>query len=248
MAERKSGFTIIEVMLVLAVSAALAVGILAGSGRAVEDQRYRDSVNTTKSFIQEQYNLANNPINGRSGKEKCSYADVNTETFNGDARGTTDCLLLGRILIVSGDGSSMSAGNVIGYRDSVAPPANNDVDELKNNYVLKQSPLEVEDKAIPWDARIVRPAPAMDQAMPLTLMIIRSPLSGSMLTFVNSDSNISDPNTLVRRGINAQKTDFCIVPAGLNFPSPKMAVRIQPYATTQSAIEVVPENEGVCRE
>ena len=49
---KSKGFTIIEVMLFLAVTGALAVAILVGSGVAIGQQRYKDSVNSLQSFIQ----------------------------------------------------------------------------------------------------------------------------------------------------------------------------------------------------
>ncbi|MEP6710564.1 MAG: prepilin-type N-terminal cleavage/methylation domain-containing protein, partial [Candidatus Saccharibacteria bacterium] len=54
--QRHPGFTIIEVMLFLAISGALAVGILIGSNVAITSQRYRDSLNSLQSLLQQQYN------------------------------------------------------------------------------------------------------------------------------------------------------------------------------------------------
>jgi len=62
----QGGFTVIEVMLFLAVTGLLAVGILVGSGVAIGQQRYRDSVNTLKSYIQQQYSEVTSVINNRA--------------------------------------------------------------------------------------------------------------------------------------------------------------------------------------
>ena len=54
-ARTETGFTLVEAMLFLAITGLLTVGILVGSGVAISQQRYRDSVNSLKSFIQDQY-------------------------------------------------------------------------------------------------------------------------------------------------------------------------------------------------
>ena len=48
----KPGFTIIEMMLFLAVSGAMAAGIMVGVGATVNAQRYRDATHSLVSFFQ----------------------------------------------------------------------------------------------------------------------------------------------------------------------------------------------------
>ena len=71
-----SGFTIIEAMLFLAVAGALTVAVLAGSGAAINQQRYKDSVNSFKSLLQQQYSEATNVVNDRDGTQACANAVV----------------------------------------------------------------------------------------------------------------------------------------------------------------------------
>ena len=50
-AKTNNGFTVIETMLFLGVAGALTMGVLVGSGASINQQRYRDSVNSLKSPI-----------------------------------------------------------------------------------------------------------------------------------------------------------------------------------------------------
>src|SRR5690606_34898808 len=112
----RSGFTIIEVMLFLAITGALAVSILVGSGAAIGQQRYNDSVNSFKGLIQDQYSQITNVINGEAKNPACSFSegaltisdDKNAEEF----RGTSECLVLGRFLLVEPE--QVTAYDVIG--------------------------------------------------------------------------------------------------------------------------------------
>ena len=54
-ARRASGFTIIEVMLSLAVSGLVLVGALIGVSSTIARQRYRDVIETTASLLRQQY-------------------------------------------------------------------------------------------------------------------------------------------------------------------------------------------------
>jgi hypothetical protein len=245
--KKTAGFTIIEVMLFLAVSGALAVGILVGSGVAINQQRYRDSVSSLKSFFQQQYSDTTNTTNSRNGTEACNNAVIVTPPAYipvPQARGTTDCLLLGRSIVVSNDGTQVTVSNVVGYRTSdTAPLEPTDALELTTNYNLAISPIDQEVKNVDWGARVVKPKTST--AQPLSMMIIHSPLSGSIMTFV-SETPQSDLNILAKVGPNTSPTNLCIEPSGGSFTGRQLSVRIGSYATSQSAIEISSESENIC--
>src|SRR5438105_2731886 len=127
----ETGFTIIETMLFLAVTGLLAMGILVGSGVAIGQQRYRDSVNSLKSYIQQQYSEVTNVANDRTKTWTC---DANGNVTTGDAtsseaRGTSDCVVLGRFITVDATGKGLTASNVIGVRGAGAE-ATSDIAEI----------------------------------------------------------------------------------------------------------------------
>ena len=100
----KAGFTIIETMLFLAVSGFLIMGILAGTGVSINTQRYRDSVVSLRSFLQQQYSDVSN-VRNSSQTNPCLSSSGN--------RGQTDCVILGRYVTSQGV-SNLSVKNVIG--------------------------------------------------------------------------------------------------------------------------------------
>lgn len=242
------GFTIIEVMLFLAVTGALAVGVLVGSGVAISQQRYRDSVSSLKSLIQLQYNEATDVVNSRGGDMSCNDAVITAPPASvptPQARGTSNCLSLGRYIAVSADGTSVTTANVIGYRTgdtSTVPLETTDIAELKN-YKLAVSPIDESAVGIAWGARVVKPKTSTP--LPLSMLIIHSPLSGSVMTFVASTPQ-PDLNVFVQTGQNTTPTNLCVMPSGGSFTGHQLAIRIGAYATSQSAIEIPMESEGVC--
>lgn len=241
------GFTIIEVMLFLGVTGLLTIGILAGSGVAINQQRYRDSVSTLKSFFQQQYNQAANVVNGRTGDEACTNASViqpPANIPNPQARGTSDCLLMGRIVTVGEDGKQLRASNVVGYRTSVsAAVEDTDLEELTTNYRLGVSEIGQEVTTVEWNAQVVKPKTTT--LYPLSILILRSPLSGSMLTFT-SEGVQTDLGAMMSEGISNTNMDMCVnAPAG-SFVGDRLAVRISAYATGQSSIEVPSEGDHIC--
>jgi prepilin-type N-terminal cleavage/methylation domain-containing protein len=66
-----SGFTIIEVVLVLAVSGFLLMIVLGSASVGVNTQRYRDSVNTLAAIVQQEFTNTTNPMNTKSVDEMC---------------------------------------------------------------------------------------------------------------------------------------------------------------------------------
>jgi type II secretory pathway pseudopilin PulG len=247
---RQAGFTIIEVMLFLAVTGALTVAILVGSGVSINQQRYRDSVNTLKSVIQDQYSEASNVTNSRSGNSACTNAVVvqpPASVPTPQPRGTSDCVLMGRLFTIGNNGIDLTASNIVGYRtSSTAPTEATDFLELTKNYKMAVSPIDADQSQVEWGAKIVKPKTTTVE--PLSIMIIHSPLSGSILTFVG-DGVATGPtalNALAAAGINNKARDICVDAEPGSFVGKRQAIRINAFASTASAIEIPSESEGVC--
>jgi type II secretory pathway pseudopilin PulG len=240
---KQSGFTIIEVMLFLGVTGMLAVGILVGSGVAIGQQRYRDSVNSLKSFLQEQYNQTTNVTNARDSSWTCAPSAAITEGPGGQVRGTTDCVLLGRFVTINELGVMMTVSNVVGSRNAGATPANSDIEELKTNYQLGLSPIDQEQVEVNWGAQIVRPNTTTP--MPFSMLIVRSPLNGSVMTFTSEGitTNLKD---LIEATNLSQTRDLCVNADAGSFVGRRMEVRINPFAANAGAIQIPPESESVC--
>jgi Tfp pilus assembly protein FimT len=243
-ARTEAGFTLVESMLFLAITGLLVMGILVGSGAAITQQRYRDSVNSLKSFIQDQYSDVTNVTNSRNNQWQCDAGGNVTEASGADAqaRGTSNCVLLGRYITVNDNGTMLSGANVIGYRAAGAETATSDVVELQENYTLQISPLDQEEQEVRWGSQVVQP----ESSTPLnfSMLVLRSPLSGSIITF--AATGIQAPEALLMTENVSTQHDLC-VDADLNLlAGQRLAVRVAAYATNQAAISIPPESEGVC--
>lgn len=241
-----SGFTIIESMLFLAVAGALTVAILAGSGLAINQQRYRDSVNSLKSLLQEQYSQASNVVNDRAGDEACADAVVVTPPgpVTPQSRGTSECVVMGRFITIDDSGKLVHTASVVGYRTSTADEEASDIAEIQKNYHLGLSTLNQENFDVAWGAQVVKPK-TIAEAMPVSILILRSPLSGSAMTYT-MDGVVTNLLSMVDAA-NTQKTvNLCLSTTAQAIAGNRMAVQIMPYASSQGSIQVPPEQEGVC--
>jgi type II secretory pathway pseudopilin PulG len=241
----ETGFTLIETMLFLGVTGMLAVGILVGSSVAIGQQRYRDSVNSLKSYIQQQYGETSNVINDHGQNWDCNTSGVVSDVggTSGQARGASDCVVLGRFIKLDADGTSLTSSSVTGYRVPGVPTAASDIQEIATNYRLGVSPLNSNESEVAWSARIVKEKTTTP--LPFQMLIIRSPLSGSLLTFT-TENNSTDLGAMVTASNQQQIRHLCVDAAAGTFVGKRLEVRIDAFAASQSAVAIPPEQESVC--
>jgi len=238
-----TGFTIIETMLFLSITGLLAVGILVGSSIAINQQRYRDSVNSLKSYIQQQYSEIGNVTNNRDQAWTCNTAaNITQSPAAGEPRGTSDCVVLGRLITVDATGTKLTASNVVGYKPDSVADATSDIAEL-GSYKLGISPIEQDSEVVSWGAQVVKQKSTTPQ--PLSVLIIHSPLSGSTLTFT-ADGVQTDPNAMITLANVSSVHNLCVNAEIGSFVGKRLEVRIDANASSQAAIEIPTESESVC--
>lgn len=93
--QHRSGFTIIEVVLFLAISSSMAVLLLAGTGLVLQQQRYRDSVQSFASFFRGQYSRVISVENERAAGS-CPIASADAGPT---AIGQSNCVIVGRYIM-----------------------------------------------------------------------------------------------------------------------------------------------------
>lgn len=108
---KRSGFTIIEVVLFLAVSSALAAGLLVATGAAIQQQQYRDSVQSYANFLRAQHGRVVSVENEREDAEPCPLPGASAAL-----KGQSECVIVGRYLVTDG-----TSGSVDGASYSVHP-------------------------------------------------------------------------------------------------------------------------------
>lgn len=242
-----TGFTIIETMLFLAITGVMAVGILVGSGVTIAQQRYRDSVNSLQTLLQDQYSQVRDVVNGRDTNWSCDSQGtiLPVATGSGQVRGTANCVMLGRLLQVDNTGKKITTASVVGVRKPGVTTASSDIQELKTNYYLKVSPVEQETKEVGWGGVIVKPNTTTPQ--PLSMLVVRSPISGATITFTKvGQVQTTAISTLVDVANTTQTVPLCVDADTSAFMRQRLAVQISPLAASQSAIQIPAESDNVC--
>ena len=237
--DNTAGFTIIETMLFLGITGLLVMGVLVGAGTSINIQRYRDSITSLQSVLQQQYSEASN-VSNDSLTNAC-YGDSSTN----NPRGQSDCVILGRFITTT-DSQTLSVKSVIGYIPSgSATLPLNDVEAL-NQYNVQISPVGSETYNMEWGSSIV--IQGSNNPMVFSLLILRSPTSGIMRTFINPSAVIADSDvaTLVTKPALAQTAKLCVAnPSGL-FAGGKSAVVVTSNATSASGVETLGEAISGC--
>lgn len=156
------GFTIIEVMLFLALTGLLLSGVLVGLGSNLSRQRYNDAVEDVADVLQSQYSFVSDiRISKRTKTQDSScYALVSSDITGGDAasyynsvaadksksisyRGRTNCVVYGAVVVIDGKKNTIQASELIGrdyatmakeaeINGTTLPENYNDLQILKN--------------------------------------------------------------------------------------------------------------------
>lgn len=253
-AHRSNGFTIIETMLFLAVTGLLILGVLVGTSAALNNQRYRDAVESFKSLLQQQYADLGAVSNGRENVFACSVQSTglvvqNVGAANGQTPGQSDCTVAGKYLRI--DKKTVWEYTVLAAADPSVSPATgsaNDLDVLSHNYFYAVASSEETSDTLEWNTNIAWPlsgggAKAGHPDRALGVLFLRSPNSGAVYTFTSdtipADSTSINNGTLrgmISAGARGQRT-ICIESGGL-MAGGDMAVSIAQYASSSSAIEI----------
>lgn len=233
------GFTIIEVMLFLAITGLLAVLLLVGFNATIDRQRYREGANSLLLSVQQQYSDTVNIQNTRANGTSCGAGAPGTN------RGQDNCLVLGRFITVNG--GAIRANNIVGAPTAATATASGDIAILRSYQPRPDTVNAQYASTLDWGVRAVGPAGATDSKQ-VVLAILRSPESGAIYTFSrNNTSSVpaNFQNMIVNSVLPASPNDvgraavlLCVNPGNMAFGE-KMAVRIQQNAASTAAVELM---------
>jgi type II secretory pathway pseudopilin PulG len=228
----KDGFTIIEVMLFLAISGLMMFGLFAAANSSISNQRYTTAVKSFRDFLQGEYNSVANVQN----------TDVDPRCGN-SPRGASDCSMIGRIVRSSDDGKSFVSRVVYSELDVAGIPADerdSDAEALKWLRLdeLDSSDVDVRDYTLEWDTVATKKDGSSDVAK-LSIFIYRSPITGQINSIVDDMSNTRSLTDLVN-GMGSSSSDVrvCVDSNGLTSIS-RMGLDIKPRVSSSSAISDV---------
>jgi type II secretory pathway pseudopilin PulG len=261
MATRASGFTIIETMLFLGLSALLLVGLISGVGSSINVQRYNDAAQTLKSTLQDQFSATTNVQNSRTDNFSCTSTGRVVERPAGDTasdqRGQSGCVMIGRYITIRN--AEITSYLVTAVANPSPTAGLNDIQSLNRNYSINLARTNIETSELEWGTRIAWPlsgafARPAGTARSIAILIVRSPQTGQVYAFssdtvpakttIESSASTAPPNyikdMIVAGGsIPGQGSRLiCIEPNGLGIGH-RTAVRIKGFASTATAVELI---------
>lgn len=242
----RRGFTIIEVMLFLAVSGVMVVVLLGGWTVMINTQRYKDSVDTVYGYLQDQYNLVYNVENERDTTLTCnSSAEVVPSGGGGaDSRGQSDCVLMGRFIKMSstGDGTVLRSYAVVGRSELDTEPAGGDTAEIESyqpRVVTQSIGLSQAEQVVPWGA-VIRGKVENNDPLNISILLLRSPTSGVVHRYIVDTEEQVEP--VINEGYidiaNEQEAVTLCFDPGAIVQGGRQAVMIREYASSRQSVEI----------
>lgn len=245
----KLGFTIIETMLFLSITGLLIVGFLAATGSSINIQRYHDSVQSLQSKLQDQYAEVVDVSNAiPSNTLSCDSNAVVTESASTFGRGQSDCVLMGRYITSSGtDGKNLTISDVVGNAKMSLPTDSSDLTTLQN-YYLNIVPTTTETYSLEWGSAFQKTG-STDPLL-FTMLILRSPASGVVRTFINptavlDGANIGTMITATDLAVSTNSLKGCVESGGL-FNGNRMAVTVEAGASSGTGVGTLAEDSSGC--
>lgn len=240
MARYHSGFTIIETTLVLAITGLIIAVMLIGIGNSLRHQRYTDAVNQATDFFRGQYTGTTSTLNNRPPSESCDASGITTATSS--TRGASECLLLGRI-IRSADGENITVNQVIALRD---PTDDSGAGDMSDRDLLTASQLhqgnEIETYKPEWGTRFQRPGTS--DAASFSLLVVRTPVSGSIRTFSSTSGTESIAGLLSNPAASQTDLRLCIDQTGFFGAGVlPMGIAVARGAANTTGVQVIPSGE-----
>lgn len=241
------GFTIIEVMLFLAISGVLAATLLGGWTVMINTQRYKDSVDTVYGYFQDQYNLVYNVENERTSSLSCDNDSQVSESVGGSTehRGQSNCVLMGRFIRVA-DGSTITSYAVVGNEPIVAPIGSDSqiIKEYKPKVVTQSIGLSEAKQSVPWGA-VMRGKAGNSDPLNLDILLLRSPSSGLVHRYIVNSSTDTPSIDMANINDTSEKDDitFCFDPGAI-VQGAGQAVVIRAYASSRNSIETLGSDNG----
>ena len=246
----QSGFTVIEVILFLAITGLLFAVLMVGVGAGINQQRYLDSARAYRALIQDQYAAAlsiDNQITNDWGCQTNGVVDQNTPRSN---RGTSECVILGKIVqvlpisdgIASVQTSSITGRLKLGISDVQSMT---DIDAILA-YQPHIADFDKQVTDIDWGSYLMtdekprRPSQAV-------IAILRSPATGLIRVFTSKNSHANSDLADIINATNASTVLSNCVINDTSVLIPRMLVSVDPGIANADGVRLDGGNNEVCQ-
>lgn len=245
-----TGFTIIEVMLFLAITGLMLAGLMIGISGGVNRERYNDAVTSLHDYVQGQYNLVDNVNTNRTDDYRCVPGNITQPPTGGQARGTSECSIVGRY-ITSQDGQVINSrplyatANVVNLESSL--PEDFSESELLDAMRLRIAPDglldDTDDYRLAWDTSVFTDKANPDSGQ-FSVVMLRLPTNSMIRTFAVQGHDVAVADVI--DGASADTPlSICIDPDGL-VSSPPLGVRILQIAANANGAQRIDASDGDC--
>lgn len=246
----ESGFTVIEVILFLAITGLLFSVLMVGVGAGINQQRYLDSARAYKALIQDQYSATlntDNKITNDWGCQTGGAIDQNTPRSN---RGTSECVILGKIvqvLPVNNGIASIQTSSVTGRLATGVDDVQSmtDIDAI----LAYQPHIANFDKRvtdIDWGSYLTtaeiprRPSQAV-------IVILRSPATGLIRIFTSKSNHSNTDLSDIINVTNASTILSNCVENDTSVLTPRILVSVDPRIANSDGVRLDGGNNEVCQ-
>jgi len=239
------GFTIIETVLFFGITGLMIIGIMVGVGSSISSQRFKDSVMSMQTFLQQQYANATVSINNHDNSYNCSSSGI-TNALGGVQRGQSDCVILGKLISSNGN-SKLTVNSIIGSTPTNLISLINDIDIFKSGpgYNTFISDIDTESYELDWG---VTYAKAGGGSLDFSILIVKSPLTNIIRTFIY-DGNVTQStiqSNLVNDVASNTSLKICLInPDYINLTGARRtAITIDANASMGNGVRTLGDSSG----
>lgn len=226
------GFTVIELMLFLGVTGALFAALMFGVNSNITQQRYRDSVVSLSTMLQGQYSEVSHTRNERDQTWRCAAdGTVVMAPVNGEPRGTTDCVILGRAIEIQNNGTTVKTSSVIG-REPAQEPTTSDIATLLA-YHPKVTSFDTQERPLDWGTALYT---TTHQPSMASVLVLRSPSSGLIRVFTSPSPLPADISSLISPTAATEVIKNCV--RGERGSLPIQSISINPRIAGPNGVTV----------
>ena len=266
---KHKGFTLIEIALFLAITGVLFMGIIAGTGNSLYEQRFNDSVQSFAELLRSVYSQVSNPQSVGDGRSDTAiYGKLisfgQKVGLMGEDLDSSEQVIF--IYDVVGKVNTAGEGGTGSVTDALEQLNANVavVKERSNGVITKMEPAgEVESYMPRWGAAIEKTeiiTSEPDRQMDLftgSILVVRHPRSGTIHTLyservINVNENLAtglqdnykkarDMLISVLDTFETQELDFCVDPNGTEVVSNnnRRDIRLVNDARNASGVEII---------
>ncbi len=221
--QKQKGFTIIEVVLFLAISSLLLASMLFGINTSINQQRYKDSVVSLIGLLQEQYTLTANVNSQRNAGWTCDNDAPAIAPSEDNSRGTTDCVVVGRLVQIK-NGDTATTANIVAYKvnEELLKTSSSDIQAFTDAVQLAAltdtaTENDVSTYTLNWGSKakvLNRVGDVAGSGAAVTIAILRSPVTGTISTYVVNEATQDWEGKIVTEVSHDRAAILCLVAPG----------------------------------